>query len=79
MAIKIRFAANTTLGAVPSASYISSMQTGEIAINTANGIMWTKHSNGSLVIVRGATGPTGPTGAPGPPGPPNLLCAAEEY
>lgn len=66
MAIKIKFAANTTLGAVPSASYISSMETGEIAINTANGRMWVKHSNGAPVIVRGSTGPTGPPGPPGP-------------
>jgi len=79
MAIKIKFAANTTLGAVPSATYISSMQTGEITINTANGRMFVKHSNGALTIVRGSIGPTGPTGPTGPPGPPDFFCAAEEY
>jgi hypothetical protein len=72
MAIKIKLAANSTPGAVPSASYISQMETGEVVINTANGRMWTKHSNGSLILMTltGNTGPTGPTGPIGPPGPP---------
>jgi hypothetical protein len=77
MAIKIKLAANSTPRVVPSASYISQMETGEVAINTANGNMWVKHSNGSLVIVRGPTGPTGPPGPPGPPGPVEQFCAAQ--
>lgn len=67
MAIKIKLASNSTFGITPSNAYRDQMQTGEVVINTADGKMWTKHSNGALVLMT-LTGPTGPVGPPGPPG-----------
>ena len=71
MAIKIRLPYNTTSGVVPSAA---NLQIGELAVNTADGKLYSKHSNGTVVLIAtvGATGPTGntgPTGATGVTGP----------
>ena len=66
MAIKIRIPYNTTAGAVPTAA---NMLTGELAVNTADGKLYTKHSNGTVVLLstQGPTGPTGPN-VPAPVG-----------
>jgi len=62
MAIKIRPLYNTTASAVPTAS---TMLTGEIAVNTADGKLYVKDT----ATVKQIVGPTGPTGSPGPTGP----------
>jgi hypothetical protein len=67
MAIKIRLPYNTITGRVPTAA---NFITGEIAINTADGYAWVKHSDGTMPIITktGSTGPTGPTGPTGSQG-----------
>jgi len=68
MAIAIILKSNNTSGIVPSAGQ---MEIGEVAINTADAILYMKYPNsavGSLTLT-GNTGPTGAPGAPGPPGP----------
>jgi hypothetical protein len=67
MAIKIRLPYNTTAAAVPTAS---NMLVGELVVNTADGKLYTKHSNGTVVLVN-TVGPTGPKGPPGPTGAPS--------
>jgi hypothetical protein len=59
MAIKIRIPYNTSVGVVPTL-----LDVGEIAINTADAILYTKSSNGNIVVV-GTQGAQGAQGASG--------------
>jgi hypothetical protein len=61
MAIKVIFASNSTSNATPNSSVVAAMSVGELFVNTADGKIWTKHSNGSLVEII-TTGPPGPPG-----------------
>lgn len=67
MAIKIKFRANSTPGAVPNTTVAADMYVGELVVNTADGLLWVKHSNGSLIMVN-ATGDVGPPGGSPPSG-----------
>lgn len=59
MAIKIRIPYNTNVGIVPTV-----LDVGELAINTADAILYTKASNGNIVVV-GTQGAQGAQGASG--------------
>jgi len=67
MAIKIRLPYNTTSGAIPTAT---NLVLGELAVNTADGKLFTKNSGGSTVQINttGLQGPQGASGTLGSPG-----------
>lgn len=56
MAIQIK--RSTTSGSVPNPA---SLEVGELAVNTADAKLWTKHSNGTLVDLNPSGGPGGGT------------------
>lgn len=64
MAIKIRLPYNTSSGVLPTAG---NLILGELAVNTADGNLFTKNSGGSVVQIN-ATGPQGFQGAQGTQG-----------
>jgi hypothetical protein len=64
MAIKVILASNSTTGVVANSTNNPDAVTGELFINTADGIAWVKHSNGSFVRIIGPPGPPGPPSSP---------------
>jgi hypothetical protein len=68
MPIKIQLKRSTTPGAVPTAGQLD---VGELAVNTADAKLYTKHNDGTVkeLVLRGPTGSPGPTGPSGPTGP----------
>lgn len=67
MANTIKHKRSSSTGETPDASDLS---VGEIAVNTADGLLFTKHTDNAIVTLTtsGPTGPTGPTGPAGPAG-----------
>jgi hypothetical protein len=63
MAIKVILSVNSTASTTPNSSVVAAAEVGELFVNSANGYMWVKHSNGSIVPIH----KVGPPGAPGTP------------
>lgn len=68
MALTFLLKRNNVAGQTPTPANLA---IGEAAVNTADGVMYVRHSDGSVRVLSqiGAVGPTGPTGPRGPTGP----------
>lgn len=64
MANTIKHKRSSSTGETPDAADLS---VGEIAVNTADGLLFTKHTDNAIVTLT-TSGPTGPTGPTGPAG-----------